>query len=126
MEEDYKGPVNNVLSVSPQEKIKRHNIGRARRPWNWSITSNPAPREMHVKRFSGNTRPLRGWIERRPCWSCLAFCSIDSTHNNTFWIHFLIFRKQFYFVVSGLKIIGHGNLDSNFESPCVSLHCRVI
>jgi hypothetical protein len=29
-----------------------------------------------------------------------------------------IFRKQFYFVVSGLKIIGHGNPDNNLESPC--------
>jgi hypothetical protein len=31
-----------------------------------------------------------------------------------------IFRKQFYFVISGLKIIGHGNPDSNLESPCIS------
>jgi hypothetical protein len=26
---------------------------------------------------------------------------------------------QFYFVVSGLKIIGHGNPDNNLESPCM-------
>jgi hypothetical protein len=32
-----------------------------------------------------------------------------------------IFHKQFYFVVSGLKIIGHGNPDNNLESPCTSL-----
>jgi len=30
-----------------------------------------------------------------------------------------IFRKQFYFVVSGLKIIGHGNPDNNLESSCI-------
>jgi hypothetical protein len=30
-----------------------------------------------------------------------------------------IFRKQFYFVISGLKIIGHGNPDNNLESPCI-------
>jgi len=30
-----------------------------------------------------------------------------------------IFRKQFYSVVSGLKIIGHGNPDNNLESPCI-------
>jgi hypothetical protein len=30
-----------------------------------------------------------------------------------------IFHKQFYFVVSGLKIIGHGNPDNNLESPCI-------
>jgi hypothetical protein len=30
-----------------------------------------------------------------------------------------IFRKQFYFVVSGLKIIGHGNPDNNLETPCI-------
>jgi hypothetical protein len=33
----------------------------------------------------------------------------------------LIFRKQFYFVVSGLKMIGHGNSDNNFESPCIKV-----
>jgi hypothetical protein len=27
-----------------------------------------------------------------------------------------IFRKQFYFVISGLKIIGHGNPDNKLES----------
>jgi hypothetical protein len=30
-----------------------------------------------------------------------------------------IFRKQFYFLISGLKIIGHGNPDNNLESPCI-------
>jgi hypothetical protein len=30
-----------------------------------------------------------------------------------------IFRKQFYFVISGLKIIGHGNHDNNLESHCI-------
>jgi hypothetical protein len=30
----------------------------------------------------------------------------------------LIFRKQFHFVVSGLKIIGQGNPDNNLESHC--------
>jgi hypothetical protein len=29
-----------------------------------------------------------------------------------------IFRKQLYFVPSGLKIIGHGNPDNNLESLC--------
>jgi hypothetical protein len=28
----------------------------------------------------------------------------------------LIFRKQFYFIVSGLNIISHGNPDNNLES----------
>jgi hypothetical protein len=32
-----------------------------------------------------------------------------------------MFRKQFYFVVSGLKIIGHGNPGNNLESLCT---CR--
>jgi hypothetical protein len=32
----------------------------------------------------------------------------------------LVFHKKFYFVVSGLKIIGHGNPDSNIESTCVT------
>jgi hypothetical protein len=49
-----------VLNVSPHEEVKRHNIGWARRPWNWSITSNPAPREMHVKKSSDNTSPVWG------------------------------------------------------------------
>jgi hypothetical protein len=34
---------------------------------------------------------------------------------------YFIFRKQFYFVVSGLKIIGYGNPDNNLESPCISI-----
>jgi hypothetical protein len=33
-----------------------------------------------------------------------------------------IFRKQFYFAVSGLNIIGHGNPDNNLESPCVCMY----
>jgi hypothetical protein len=40
------------------------------------------------------------------------FKKFYSTGNNTF-----ILRKQFHFVF-GLKIIGHGNPDSNLESPC--------
>jgi hypothetical protein len=30
-----------------------------------------------------------------------------------------IFRKQFYFGFSGLKIIGHGHPDNNLGSPCI-------
>jgi hypothetical protein len=33
-----------------------------------------------------------------------------------------IFFNQFYFVFSGLKIIGHRNPDSNLESRCTLLH----
>jgi hypothetical protein len=33
-----------------------------------------------------------------------------------------MFRKQFYFIFSGLKIIGHRNPDSNIESLCISAH----
>jgi hypothetical protein len=31
-----------------------------------------------------------------------------------------MFRKQFYFVASGLKILGHGKPDSNLESSYIS------
>jgi hypothetical protein len=31
-----------------------------------------------------------------------------------------IFRKQFYFVASGLKITDHENPDNNLEWPCIS------
>jgi hypothetical protein len=34
----------------------------------------------------------------------------------TFLSYTFIFRKQFYFVISGLKIICHGNPDNNLES----------
>jgi hypothetical protein len=35
------------------------------------------------------------------------------------WLSYtFFFRKQFYFVVSGLKIVGHGNPDNNLESSC--------
>jgi hypothetical protein len=30
-----------------------------------------------------------------------------------------IFLNRFYFIVSGLKILGHGNPDNNLESYCV-------
>jgi hypothetical protein len=32
----------------------------------------------------------------------------------------LIFRNQFYFLIYGLKITGHGNTDNNLESPTTS------
>jgi hypothetical protein len=31
-----------------------------------------------------------------------------------------IFRNQFYFIVSGLKIIGHGNTGNNLELHCIN------
>jgi hypothetical protein len=31
------------------------------------------------------------------------------------------FRMQFYFIVSGFKIIVHGNPDNNLESLCTSI-----
>jgi hypothetical protein len=37
-----------------------------------------------------------------------------------FFSYIFIFRKQFYFVTSGLKIIDHGNTDNNLESHCTS------
>jgi hypothetical protein len=33
----------------------------------------------------------------------------------------LVIFQQFYFVVSELKIIGHGNPDNNLESLCILL-----
>jgi hypothetical protein len=36
--------------------------------------------------------------------------------------YIFIFHKQFYFVISGLKIIGHENPDNNLESPCISVY----
>jgi hypothetical protein len=32
----------------------------------------------------------------------------------------LVALQQFYFVVSGSKIIGHGNADNNLESLCIT------
>jgi hypothetical protein len=32
---------------------------------------------------------------------------------------FHIFRKQFYFIISCLKIMGHGSPDNNLESLCI-------
>jgi hypothetical protein len=69
-----------------------------------------------------NWIPLRHLTchERRACCSCLAFCSIDSIGIETFVSYSFIFSKQFYFVFSGLKIIGDGNPDNNLESHCAS------
>jgi hypothetical protein len=40
-------------------------------------------------------------------------------------LHIFIYLKQFYFAVSGLKIIGHGNPDNNLESYILSCCCFV-
>jgi hypothetical protein len=42
-------------------------------------------------------------------------------HSTTF-----ILRKQIYFVVSGLKITGHGNPDNNLESHCISKYSEFL
>lgn len=43
--------VSEVSNISPHKEIKWHNIRWVWRPQNWSITPNPVPREMHVKKF---------------------------------------------------------------------------
>jgi hypothetical protein len=43
------------------------------------------------------------------------FYSIDSKGNYTFLSYFFILCKQFYFVISGLKIIRYRNPDNNLE-----------
>jgi hypothetical protein len=49
-----------------------------------------------------------------------AICSTDSIDNETFLVTMsYLFHKQFYFTVSGLKIIGQGNPDNNLESLCI-------
>jgi hypothetical protein len=48
----------------------------------------------------------------------LIFCSVDSISNKTFEYNF-IFGKSFVFIISGLKIIDHGNRDNNLESFCM-------
>jgi hypothetical protein len=39
-------------------------------------------------------------------------------------INTFIFHKQFCFVVSGLKIIGHGNHDNNLELSCITHYVK--
>lgn len=46
--------VNNVLNVFPWEEIKWRNVGRVRRPRNWSTMPNPGPRKIYVNKFSDN------------------------------------------------------------------------
>jgi hypothetical protein len=46
------GSYKHVLNITPQEEIKRRTIGSPWRPWNWSITPNPAP-------MSRNSRTIR-------------------------------------------------------------------
>jgi hypothetical protein len=41
------------------------------------------------------------------------------TDRLNFLSYIFIFRKQFYSVVFGLKIISHGNPDNNSESHCI-------
>jgi hypothetical protein len=51
IEESHRDLVKNILNVSPQEEIKRLNIGSARRPRNWSIMHNKAAMETHAKKL---------------------------------------------------------------------------
>jgi hypothetical protein len=50
----------------------------------------------------------------------LAFFSIYSIEDKKILNYTLKFHKQFYFFISGLEIIGHGNPDNNLESFCIS------
>jgi hypothetical protein len=50
---------------------------------------------------------------------CLAFCNIDSKSNKTILSETFTSHKEFYFVTSNLKSIGHENPDNNLESLCV-------
>jgi hypothetical protein len=50
--------------------------------------------------------------------------SIVQNAEQNFLSYTSIFRKQFYSVLSDLKIIGHGNPDSNLESHCT--HRRIL
>jgi hypothetical protein len=57
--------------------------------------------------------------ERCSCWSCLAFCcSIHFISKKTFRV--TLSYSVSSFTISGLKIIGHENRDSNLESSCTS------
>jgi hypothetical protein len=55
------------------------------------------------------------------------FVNIVLSHSCTDWFSYIfIFRKQFYFVVSGLKITGHGNPDNNLEWTYIISSVRMI
>jgi hypothetical protein len=50
---------------------------------------------------------------------------MDWRFGGTYHLHLsdtFILHKQFYFIVSGLRIIGHGNTDSYLESSCSTTH----
>jgi hypothetical protein len=81
--------------------------------WN-SYTANAR------EHLEGNWVPLGHltYKERRAHWSCLAFCSIDSISNKTFWVTLSYSISIFFIIISDLKIIGHGNPDNNLESLC--------
>jgi hypothetical protein len=114
IERGHRGLVNNVLNVTPQEEIKRHNIGWARKPRNWSITSNPSPMKMHVKKFSDNTSPMWGahHLAGAP------HLADDLPTGVTDTTVACPGTSSLSLLVSGLKIIGHGNPDSNLKSYC--------
>jgi hypothetical protein len=43
-----------------------------------------------------------------------------TANSKLFELLYFIFHKQFYFVIFGLKTIGHGKPDNNLESLCIS------
>jgi hypothetical protein len=94
---------------------------------NWSSELLLRSKQLHLKCWrtrGGKLNPAR--TPYVPRWSCLASCSIGSTGNKNLLSYTFIFRKQFYFVVPGLKFIGHGNPDNNLESPCIMVRFKFL
>jgi hypothetical protein len=52
---------------------------------------------------------------KAPCWSCLAFCSVDSISNKSVWDTVSYSLSNFVFF--DFKIMGRGSPDNNLESP---------
>jgi hypothetical protein len=86
--------------------------------WSSELLLRPKHTADAGEHLEGNWIPLGHLTchERRACSSCLALYNIDSIGNSIFFSYTFILHKQFYFVASGLKIIGP---DSNLESPCI-------
>jgi hypothetical protein len=91
---------------------------------NWSSELLMRPKQLHRKCWRTLGRKVNSACTSYVPWRVrmLKLCNILQCLFYRLWnvlSYFFIFRKQFYFIFSGLKIIGLGKPDNNVESPSI-------
>jgi hypothetical protein len=103
------GSCKHVLNVSPQEEIKRRNIGWARRSRIWSNRSNPARRNTHVKQILAWRHTFSQTSMRR-----VHRCQIKLVES------YVLIPPEVLFCYFRFENYRPRKPDNNLESPCMS------